>query len=86
MDESNMNTAANFPAKSRVRYTGKALNARGFAYHGQLATVIRPIKSRKVVHIQWDLAGEASFEANPNNLELLLDNPEIVRNIIEIAP
>lgn len=86
MDENNMNTAANFPAKSRVRYTGKALNARDFAYHGQLATVIRPIKSRKVVHIRWDLAGESSFEASPKNLEILLDNPAIVRNIIEVNP
>lgn len=63
-----------FTKNMRVRYIGQRLNAKGFPYHGQLATVITPIKSRKVVHIRWDMAGEASFEATPTNLEILSDN------------
>lgn len=83
MDKINL---LDFKPEMRVKYLGHTKNGRGMPYHGQLATVIRPIKSRKVVHIRWDLAGESSFEASPKNLEILLDNPAIVRNIIEVNP
>lgn len=64
-----MNTSANFPAKSRVRYLGKMTNYKGVPYAGQLATVIRPLKTRNKVTIEWDMEGQPLFDAKPENLE-----------------
>jgi hypothetical protein len=65
-----MTKAEDFNAGDRVRYTGPCIDGRTLKpYAGQLATVIRPIKSRKRVHIKWDDASQATFEAGPSNLE-----------------
>lgn len=65
-----MVNATDFATGQRVIYQGRAQNRLGVPYAGKLATVIRPIKSRKVVHIRWDATDEPSFESKPDNLTL----------------
>lgn len=52
----------------RVRYTGHMLDGQGRPLCGELATVVRPIKSRGRVHIEFD-RDDRQFEACPANLE-----------------
>lgn len=67
-----MSNFTDFKSDQTVRYTGRALNGQGIPFLNELATVICPIKSRKVIHIRWNNPKfEYSFEANPLYLEII---------------
>jgi len=58
-----------FTKGARVRYHGSKAE-----FVGRDATVIRPVKSRKVVTVEFDGAN-AYFDAFPSNLTILREDP-----------
>jgi hypothetical protein len=58
---------AAFQKGRKVRYVGHA-----HGRHGQIGTVVRPVKSRQVVTLNWDNDPYAAwFDAIPQNLEIV---------------
>lgn len=63
--------ATDYHSGQRVTYIGRTQDSRGNPYFGKSATVIRPIKSRNVVHIRWEGMGPdyPTFDAKPHCLK-----------------
>lgn len=61
-----MLTLTDFAKGQRVIYRGLKQE-----YYGKTATVIRPVKSRRVVTIRWDDPAQPWFDAYPERLEIV---------------